>query len=41
MDHSTYMYLMDRHNRVRRLIRSDDPVSRIAGWVETLLAERS
>jgi protein SCO1/2 len=41
MDHSTYMYLLDRQNRVRRLVRSDEPIERIAGWIETLMAERS
>jgi len=39
MDHSTYIFLLDRRNRVRRLIRSDDPVARIAGWIDTLLSE--
>jgi protein SCO1/2 len=40
MDHSTYIFLLDRRDRVRRLIRSDDSVQRIAGWIRTLLAER-
>lgn len=39
IDHSTYLYLLDRGNRVRRLVRSADPPERIAGWVGRLLDE--
>jgi protein SCO1/2 len=41
MDHTTYLYLIDKRGRVRRLIRSDDPVDAIAAWVETLVGESS
>jgi len=37
IDHSTFIYLLDRRNRVRRLVRSDDSVEQIAGWVRRLL----
>lgn len=37
IDHSTFLYLLDRRNRVRRLVRSSDPPERIAGWVGRLL----
>lgn len=39
IDHTTYLYLIDRQGRVRRLVRSDDAVERIASWVETLAEE--
>jgi protein SCO1 len=40
MDHSTYVFLIDRQNRVRKLIRHDDSVEQIASWVKTLIAEK-
>ena len=39
IDHSTYLYLLDRAGRVRRLVRSEDSPEAIAGWVSALLAE--
>jgi protein SCO1/2 len=36
IDHTTYLYLIDREGRVRRLVRSDDSVEQIARWVEVL-----
>jgi protein SCO1/2 len=41
IDHSTYLYLVDRGGRVRRIIRSEDPPEQIARWVKALLAERA
>lgn len=38
-DHTTYLYLIDRQGRVRRLVRSDDRIEQIACWVETLVGE--
>ena len=39
IDHSTYLYLVDRAGRVRHLVRSEDSPESIAGWVRALLAE--
>ncbi|MEZ5331927.1 MAG: SCO family protein [Thermoanaerobaculia bacterium] len=38
-DHTTHMYLIDRRGRVRRLVRSDDPIERVADWVAYLIEE--
>ncbi len=40
VSHSTYLYLLDRENRVRRIIGTEDGTEAIAGWIESLLAER-
>ncbi len=37
IDHSTFIYLVDQRDRVRRLVRSDDSVEQIADWVRRLL----
>lgn len=39
IDHTTYLYLVDRGGRVRRLIGREDSPETIAGWVRALLAE--
>lgn len=41
IDHSTFLYLLDRAGRVRRIVRSDDTPEQIASWVKALLAERA
>jgi protein SCO1/2 len=40
VSHSTYLYLLDRENRVRRIIGTEDSTEAIAGWVTSLLSER-
>jgi cytochrome oxidase Cu insertion factor (SCO1/SenC/PrrC family) len=37
MDHSTYLYLIDREGVVRYLFRYEDPPERIAAVVDKLL----
>ena len=39
VSHSTYLYLLDRENRVRRIIGTEDSTESIAGWVTSLLSE--
>lgn len=41
VDHTTYLFLLDKRGRVRRLIESEVEADRITGWVEKLLAEPS
>lgn len=39
LDHTTYLYLLDRQGRVRRLVQPEDETERVAAWIRTLLAE--
>ncbi len=39
VSHSTYLYLLDRESRVRRIIGAEDGTETIAAWVESLLSE--
>lgn len=40
VSHSTYLYLLDRENRVRRIIGTEDTTEAIASWALSLLSER-